>query len=87
MAALYYAACSGLTDEYARVHRKAKLSTAVALKPGLQVMGSNTELHCAYKDKGKAFLGRKTNTLHYPSRQMIFQEHFSRLGISLWHDL
>lgn len=73
MATLYYTACSGLIDEYAHVRRKAKPSKAIALKSGLQVMGSNTELHCAHKQKGKAFLERKTTTLCYPSRQMIFK--------------
>lgn len=61
-----------------------KPSKAIALKSGLQVMGSITEPHCAYKQKGEAFLDRKTNTLCYPSRQMISQECFSRLGTSLW---
>lgn len=82
MATLYYAAFLGLIDEYMYVCRKAKPIKAIALKSGLRVIGSNTELHCAYKQKGGAFLERKTNTLCYPSRQMILQERFSELGIS-----
>jgi len=83
MATLYYTACSGLRDEYAHVRRKATPSNAIALNSGLQLMGSNAELRCAYKQKGEAFLQRKTNTLCCPPRQMIFQEGFC-LGIPLW---
>lgn len=75
---------TGSIDEYTRVHGRAKPSKATALKSGLQAMGPNTELHCAHAQKTEGLLERKTNTLCYPSRQMLFQGCFRKLGVCLF---
>lgn len=84
MATLYYTTCSGSINECTRVHGRAKPSKATALKSGLQAMGPNTELHCAHAQKTEGLLERKTNTLCYPSRQMLFQGCFRKLGVCLF---
>lgn len=72
MATLYYITCSGSLDEYTHVHGRAKTCKATLSSQGFRqwAQTQNSTVHMHRKEKG--FLERKTNTLCYPSRQILF---------------